>query len=74
MLTQLAGTDKHFDLQDFLATIKAWEFWLFALQYFFMTNSLNAFGYFAPTIIANLGFKGCSSSAPPPRTSTSADV
>jgi hypothetical protein len=26
---------------------------------FFMTNSLNAFGYFAPTIISNIGFTGC---------------
>lgn len=26
-----------------------------------MTNSLNAFGYFAPTIVASLGFKGCRS-------------
>lgn len=33
-------------------------FWLFAIQYFFMTNSLNAFGYFAPSIVASLGFKG----------------
>ena len=24
-----------------------------------MTNSLNAFGYFAPTIISSLGFSGC---------------
>lgn len=53
------GTDKHFDKDDFFATIKAWEFWAFALQYFFMTNSLNAFGYFAPTLISSLGFTGC---------------
>lgn len=53
------GTDKHFDKADFIATVKSWQFWVFAIQYFFMTNSLNAFGYFAPTIIANLGFKGC---------------
>jgi hypothetical protein len=33
-------------------------FWLYAAQYFLMTNSLNAFGYFAPTIVANLGFSG----------------
>lgn len=55
------GTDKHFDKDDFIATIKAWEFWAFALQYFFMTNSLNAFGYFAPTLIAALGYTGCKS-------------
>lgn len=69
------GTDKHFDKKDFVKTLTAWQFWAFAyapcltlcrhnvlthsLCYFFMTNSLNAFGYFAPTIIANLGFKGC---------------
>ncbi|WVQ83899.1 hypothetical protein IAT38_006043 [Cryptococcus sp. DSM 104549] len=52
------GTDKHFDKDDFLKTIKSWDFWLFSLQYFFMTNSLNAFGYFAPTIISSMGFSG----------------
>lgn len=40
------GTDKHFDKDDFWATVKAWDFWAFALGYFFMTNSLNAFGFF----------------------------
>ncbi|WRT67568.1 uncharacterized protein IL334_004540 [Kwoniella shivajii] len=52
------GTDKHFDKVEFIATIKSWHFWVFSLQYFFMTNSLNAFGYFAPTIISAMGFKG----------------
>ncbi|WWD00945.1 hypothetical protein V866_007883 [Kwoniella sp. B9012] len=52
------GTDKHFDKADFLATIKSWHFWIFSLHYFLMTNSLNAFGYFAPTIISAMGFKG----------------
>lgn len=33
-------------------------FWLFAIQYFLMTNSLNAFGYFTPTIISAMGFAG----------------
>lgn len=33
-------------------------FWLFAAQYFLMTNALNAFGYFAPTIVSALGFGG----------------
>lgn len=41
------GTDKHFDKNEFWATLKAWDFWAFALGYFFMTNSLNAFGFFA---------------------------
>lgn len=26
------GTDKHFDKADFLATIKAWQFWVFAVS------------------------------------------
>ncbi|KAL7006706.1 hypothetical protein EMMF5_003592 [Cystobasidiomycetes sp. EMM_F5] len=52
------GTDKHFDKADFFATIKAWQFWVFALQYFLMTNSLNAFGFFAPSIVLGLGFTG----------------
>jgi hypothetical protein len=28
------GTDKHFDLEDFKKTLKAWQFWTFAAQYF----------------------------------------
>lgn len=52
------GTDKHFDKKDFIDTLTSWQFWYFSIQYFFLTNALNAFGYFAPTIIANLGFKG----------------
>lgn len=35
-------------------------FWLFAVQYFLMTNCLNAFGYFAPTIVSSMGFAGYS--------------
>lgn len=27
------GTDKHFDKADFFATIKAWQFWVFAVCY-----------------------------------------
>jgi hypothetical protein len=33
------GTDKHFDKADFIATLKAPMFWIFAVGYFFMTNS-----------------------------------
>ncbi|KAF2028220.1 MFS transporter-like protein [Setomelanomma holmii] len=33
-------------------------FWVYALGYFFMVNSLNSFSYFSPTIVENLGFKG----------------
>ncbi|GAA5825283.1 hypothetical protein JCM11251_006919 [Rhodosporidiobolus azoricus] len=52
------GTDKHFDKADALACVKSWQFWAFAVTYFCFANSLNAFGYFAPTIIASLGFSG----------------
>ena len=50
--------DKHFDKDVAISTVLEPLFWVFALQYFLMTNSLNAFGYFAPTIVASLGFKG----------------
>jgi sugar phosphate permease len=33
-------------------------FWLFAIQYALMTHALNAFGYFAPTIVSSMGFTG----------------
>lgn len=49
---------KHFDKAVAKQTLMEPLFWIFALQYFFMTNSLNAFGYFAPTIVASLGFEG----------------
>lgn len=52
------GTDKHFDKQAAIDCLKSWQFWIFAICYFCFTNSLNAFGYFAPTIVASLGFKG----------------
>ncbi|ROT38474.1 major facilitator superfamily transporter [Sodiomyces alkalinus F11] len=39
-------------------TVRDPVFWLFAVQYFLMTNSLNAFGYFTPTIISSMGFAG----------------
>lgn len=50
--------DKHWDKAIALRTVADPFFWLFSLQYFFMANSLNAFGYFAPTIVASLGYKG----------------
>lgn len=50
--------DKHFDKEVAKETLKSPMFWLYAAQYFLMTNSLNAFGYFAPTIVASLGFTG----------------
>lgn len=53
-----SANDKHFDKGIAKKTLMEPLFWIFAIQYFFMTNSLNAFGYFAPTIVASLGFKG----------------
>ncbi|KAH7325632.1 major facilitator superfamily transporter [Stachybotrys elegans] len=50
--------DKHWDSKVAKETVMEPFFWLFAIQYFLMTNSLNAFGYFAPTIVASLGFQG----------------
>ncbi|GAA5945123.1 hypothetical protein JCM10213_001565 [Rhodosporidiobolus nylandii] len=52
------GTDKHFDKKEAWACVKNWQFWAFAACYFCFANSLNAFGYFSPTIIASLGFSG----------------
>ncbi|KIV96814.1 hypothetical protein PV10_00630 [Exophiala mesophila] len=53
-----SANDKHFDKDIAKKTLMEPLFWLFAVQYFLMTNSLNAFGYFAPTIVASLGFEG----------------
>ncbi|KIE00143.1 MFS transporter, partial [Metarhizium majus ARSEF 297] len=50
--------DKHWDSDVAKKTLIDPWFWLFAAQYFLMANSLNAFGYFAPTIVAALGYKG----------------
>jgi len=52
------GTDKHFDKRAAIDCLKSWQFWIFAICYFCFTNSLNAFGFFAPTIVRDLGFKG----------------
>ena len=51
-------SDKHWDSKVAKQTLMNPFFWLFAAQYFLMTNSLNAFGYFGPTIVASLGFEG----------------
>lgn len=51
-------SDKHFSKRDFIATIRSLEFWLFAITYFFLACSGGAFGYFAPTIIETLGYRG----------------
>lgn len=50
--------DKHWDSKVAKDTVSDPFFWLFAVAYFFMANSLNAFGYFAPSIVSSLGFKG----------------
>lgn len=53
-----SGTEKTLDVAELKKTLLNLDFWLFALAYFFMTNSLNAFGFFAPSIVSSLGFKG----------------
>jgi MFS family permease len=50
--------DKVFDLKVAKQTLFDPMFWLYAISYFLMVNSLNSFSYFAPTIVANLGFSG----------------
>ncbi|KAM0746369.1 MFS transporter-like protein [Meredithblackwellia eburnea MCA 4105] len=56
-------TDAHWDTKVAIDTVKSWQFWSFALQYFAMTNSLNAFAYFGPTLITAMGFKGAQAQA-----------
>ncbi|TNY17115.1 phthalate transporter [Rhodotorula diobovata] len=51
-------SDKHFDKKDAVACVKSWQFWAFAVAYFCFANSLNAAGYFIPTIVQSLGFQG----------------
>jgi hypothetical protein len=53
------GTDSHFNKVDFFNTLKSLEFWLFSITYFLLANSGNAFGYFTPTIVETLGYRGC---------------
>ncbi|KAL6708204.1 hypothetical protein ACN47E_003388 [Coniothyrium glycines] len=50
--------DKTFDRKAAKDTLLDPLFWVYAIGYFFMVNSLNAFSYFSPTIVANLGFTG----------------
>ncbi|KAH8702939.1 MFS transporter-like protein [Phaeosphaeriaceae sp. PMI808] len=50
--------DKTFNAKIAKQTLLDPLFWVYALSYFFMVNSLNSFSYFSPTIVANLGFKG----------------
>ncbi|KAF3032417.1 hypothetical protein E8E11_003134 [Didymella keratinophila] len=50
--------DKTFSAKVAKQTLLDPLFWVYAISYFFMVNSLNAFSHFSPTIIANLGFTG----------------
>lgn len=50
--------DKTFDIKVAKSTLLDPMFWLYAVSYFLMVNSLNSFSYFSPTIVANLGFSG----------------
>ncbi|KAK2035054.1 major facilitator superfamily transporter [Colletotrichum zoysiae] len=52
--------DRHWDGAVARRTVADPHFWLFAAMYFLMTNSLNASGFFTPTIVASLGFRGYS--------------
>ncbi|WVW87147.1 hypothetical protein I302_109204 [Kwoniella bestiolae CBS 10118] len=60
-------SDKHFVGSEIWATIRALDFWLFALTQILITMSvdhcLNAFSYFAPSLIAGFGFKGAAAQA-----------
>ncbi|WWC95607.1 hypothetical protein V866_002472 [Kwoniella sp. B9012] len=56
-------SDKHFVWSEIWATIRAFDFWLFALTYYFINHCLNAFSYFAPSLIAGFGFKGAAAQA-----------
>ncbi|KAN0062048.1 hypothetical protein ACQY0O_006043 [Thecaphora frezii] len=52
------AADKTLDRAQLWATVANLDFWLFSLAYFFMTNSLNAVGFFLPSLVSGLGFKG----------------
>ncbi|KAJ1548408.1 hypothetical protein HK405_003322 [Cladochytrium tenue] len=52
------GTDKHFDSKQAKKAFGDPWFWVYAIHYFFVTASINAFGYFAPKIVVGLGFSG----------------
>ncbi|WWC60239.1 uncharacterized protein I303_102805 [Kwoniella dejecticola CBS 10117] len=56
-------SDKHFLWSEIWATIRALDFWLFAFTYYFINHCLNAFSYFAPSLIAGFGFKGAAAQA-----------
>lgn len=50
--------DKTLDMAAVKTLLLNVDFWLFALAYFCMTNSLNAVGFFLPTLVSSLGFRG----------------
>ncbi|EPQ25704.1 uncharacterized protein PFL1_06698 [Pseudozyma flocculosa PF-1] len=52
------GSDRTVDWRVLRATVVDVDFWLFAVAYFCMTNSLNAVGFFLPSLVASLGFSG----------------
>lgn len=53
VLLNFHSTCAHLTVLYYSVTIQ-----VFSVVYFFLTNSLNAFGYFAPTIISAMGFTG----------------
>ncbi|TIA88209.1 hypothetical protein E3P99_02747 [Wallemia hederae] len=51
-------SDSSFDKDAFVQVLKSIDFWVFSASYFILAMSLNAFSYFGPTIISDLGFEG----------------
>lgn len=51
-------SDSSFDKNAFVEVLKSVDFWVFCGAYFILAMSLNAFTYFSPTIIADLGYEG----------------
>ncbi|TIB80376.1 MFS general substrate transporter [Wallemia mellicola] len=51
-------SDSSFDKRSFIEVLKSLDFYIFAATYFLLAMGLNAFSYFGPTIISDLGYQG----------------
>lgn len=51
-------SDSSFDKHSFVEVLKSLDFYIFSATYFLLAMALNAFSYFGPTIISNLGYRG----------------
>ncbi|TIC18759.1 MFS general substrate transporter [Wallemia mellicola] len=51
-------SDSSFDKHSFIEVLKSLDFYIFSSTYFLLAMGLNAFSYFGPTIISNLGYQG----------------